>query len=350
MPYLHLLNRHLLIVAAVATLLAASAGIAAAETPPPNPTQLSSEKSAADKTWLWHVKTGYRRDDLDWSIAGFTPTTDLNPPLQGNFVNILSELTWRDVEIFQLALDLEKRIQDRYRVFGQLSIGMIFDGNVQDSDYAGNNRTFEFSRAVASTDDGDTWDLYLGFGYEFSFFSDILSLSPLVGLSYHGQNLRLTDGFQAVSDFGWENRVSVGPFPFLDSTYEASWFGPWIGLEVAFNLLPDMQGRPIHALLLGGEVHLADYYADANWNLRGDLQHPKSFEHEADGLGWLVKLDYRYFFRPQWHFSAEGKYQKWTTDPGVDRIFFSDGTIAETPLNEVTWESFAIVVGVGMSF
>jgi hypothetical protein len=299
------------------------------------------------------IKGGYRRDDLDWSIAGFTPSgpgVPLDPALQGQYVNILSELTWRDVEIFQLEFDLEKRVQRNYRLIGQLAIGMIFDGTVQDSDYGGNDRTLEFSRSFASTDDGDTWDLYLGFGYEFSFASDRFSVSPLAGLSYHGQNLRLTDGFQALSAYGWETVNPVGPFPFLDSSYDASWLGPWIGVEGSMRLQPDALGRPKHDLRLELEYHLADYYAEANWNLRGDFQHPKSFEHEADGTGYVLQLNYRYHFRRPWHFIAAGKYQKWETDPGVDRVFFSDGTVVETRLNEVTWESFAVTLGVGANF
>ena len=47
----------------------------------------------------WPIETefvftgGYRRDDLDWNIAG-----DSN----GNNPNILSELTWDDIESYQV--------------------------------------------------------------------------------------------------------------------------------------------------------------------------------------------------------------------------------------------------------
>jgi hypothetical protein len=298
--------------------------------------------------WIWSFNTGYRNDDLSWSIAGLSPTIFLIPPLQGNSVNILSELTWNNLEIFQMEFSLERLIRQNYRLRGTLAYGVIFDGQNQDSDYAGNNRTFEFSRSNNGANDGSTSDFSIGLGYNFSFLWDVLTLSPLIGFSYHSQKLKMTQGIQTVSDFGWP--TPLGPFPGLNSSYDTQWYGPWIGLEWTIGNQDKINITKGFGILLGIEYHWADYHAEANWNLRQAFAHPKSFEHDADGSGTVYIVDLNYFLNFQWSINLSGKYQKWETDPGVDRVFFFDGTVAETRLNNVNWESSSLSVGVTCRF
>ena len=298
--------------------------------------------------WRLTLDIGYRVDDIDWSIAGLTPDIFLPLPLQNNFVNILSELTWRDLEIFQLECSLEKRIQRKYRIKGVFAYGVIFDGDNQDSDYAGNDRTLEFSRSIASTDDGSTSDVSVSFGRSVFFLSDLIELTPFIGFSHHSQNLIITDGVQVVSNLGWP--TPLGPFSGLDSSYDASWFGPWAGLELTMRIYKRESRSPLHEFLLGGEYHCIDYDAEADWNLRADLAHPVSFEHEANGSGYVLYGRWNYFFSSHWSLSLSGKYQEWETDSGTDEIFGALGGSAKTPLNEVNWESWSALVGLTCRF
>jgi hypothetical protein len=302
--------------------------------------------------WKWSLATGYRQDDLNWNIGGELPESPLfeallpglDPALAGTYVNVLSELSWTDVEILQLEFGLQRKFSNNLRLKGLLGYGMIIDGQVQDSDYAGDNRTLEFSRSNNGADDGDVWDFSVALGYDFSFLSDILTLTPLGGFSYHAQNLKMVDGVQTVSNFGWP--VPLGPFDGLDSSYDTDWYGPWIGGEFSFAIPGKAPGEPIHRFWLGLEYHLAEYEAKANWNLRPDFAHPVSFEHEADGDGWVLTGGYSWFFTPRWALDIKGKYQKWETDPGIDRVFFFDGTSATARLNEVEWDSYSATIGI----
>ena len=90
----------------------------------------------------------------------------------------------------------------------------------------------------------------------------------------------------------------------------------------------------------------AEYEAKANWNLRGDLAHPVSFEHEADGDGWVLTGGYSWHFTSRWALDLQGKYQEWSTDPGIDRVFGANGSTLTTVLNEVNWNSFSATIGV----
>jgi hypothetical protein len=314
-------------------------GIAASKSSPEASDSTVGRKPAGTKdaphqhTWQWSVGMGYRTDDFDWNIAG---------DISGNNPNILSELTWSDLEILQLEFGLARIFPNRIVLKGTIAYGQIFDGENQDSDYAGNNRTLEFSRSNNSADDGNTSDVSIGLGYFFPLLTKDFIATPLVGFSFHGQNLTITEGFQTIPP--------LGPFPGLNSSYDAKWYGPWVGLELNARIYKRDGTSLAHEILFGIEYHWADYYAEANWNLRPDLAHPKSFEHEADGSGIVFWAGYNYLFNPQWSLNFSGKYQEWETDPGIDRVFFADGTEAETRLNEVNWESFSLMVGVTCRF
>ena len=100
---------------------------------------------------------------------------------------------------------------------------------------------------------------------------------------------------------------------------------------------------------MGFEYHLADYYAEANWNLRNDFAHPKSFEHFNNGMagqGILGSLDLRYQFSQKWYGTLMTEFQKWDVDGGTDRTFLANGNTIDVKLNEVNWKSFATQFGI----
>jgi hypothetical protein len=43
-------------------------------------------------------------------------------------------------------------------------------------------------------------------------------------------------------------------------------------------------------------------------------------------------------------------YLKWSTDPGLDRLYYANGSVAETRLNEVNWDSYALMLGLVYRF
>jgi hypothetical protein len=117
-------------------------------------------------------------------------------------------------------------------------------------------------------------------GYQLTLISGRLRFIPLLGYSYNQQNLIISDGFQTISTPGFAH--PGGPFPGLASTYETEWVGPWLGLDL---IAPVNEKITLSA---GFEYRWTSNKAEANWNLRGDLAHPTSFEHSADGTCLLV--------------------------------------------------------------
>jgi hypothetical protein len=280
------------------------------------------------------ITGGYRRDDLDWNIAG-----DIN----GNNPNILSELTWDDIESYQVKFQGSLVWPRIIALRGSANYGWIFNGDNQDSDYFGDNRTFEFSRSNNSTDDGDVWDASIAVGYPFRFGQTVIgTVIPLVGYSHHEQKLKITDGYQTIPP--------IGPFPGLDSSYDAQWEGPWIGIDLRFKARKIKTFAHRFETYFTYEYHWADYDAEANWNLRDDLAHPKSFKHDSDGNGYVIGAGFNFVLHQHWALNFNFDYQDWSTDDGTSKVFFADGTSAKTRLNEVNWTSYALSLGISLRF
>jgi len=277
---------------------------------------------------------GYRRDDLDWNIAG---------NINGNNPNILSELTWDDIESYQVKFQGSLIWPRIIALRGSANYGWIFNGDNQDSDYFGDNRTFEFSRSNNSTDDGDVWDVSLAIGYPFRTGKNVIgTITPLVGYSYHEQNLKITDGFQTIP--------ATGPFPGLDSSYDTEWKGPWLGIDIHFRAAEIKTFAHRFETYFTYEYHWADYDAEADWNLRDDLAHSKSFKHDTDGNGYVIGAGFNFVLHQHWALNFNFDYQDWSTDDGTSKVFFADGTSAKTRLNEVNWTSYALSLGLSVRF
>lgn len=276
--------------------------------------------------------TGYRKDKLDWSIAGDT---------NGENPNILSELTWKDLNIYQVKTNAKLILDKRLRIEGSYGYGSIYEGENQDSDYAGDNRTYEWSRSSSNTEDDNVSDWSIGIGYQFQLDNvEYLSstktmLAFLGGYSYHEQNLRDRDGFQII-DLIWD---TYGPFDGLNSTYQTEWKGPWLGAEIE-----GAQDKIVGFLRF--EYHWADYSAEADWNLRTTFAHPVSFTHTADGTGSIVSLGTGYNIDANWLIYLKADIQNWKTKAGLDRTFFTNGTTIDTQLNSVNWKSSAVMIGI----
>ena len=216
---------------------------------------------------------------------------------------------------------------------------MVVDGKVQDSDYYGNNRTYEYSRAYNTTNTGDTIDKKLAVGLILVArdleLAPYLEITPLFGAIESKQVLKITNGYQAMPN--------TGVFPGLDSTYQSKWKGYYAGADI------DVWTGT--RLILSGkfEVHNARYEANGNWNQRQDLAHPLSFSQQANNArGIVLVLESVYRFAPNLDFTFSYGYQTWKSKPGIDTTYLSDGSTSEKRLNGVNWKSSALNLGFGL--
>ncbi len=305
--------------------------------PPGTSTDEGTWRDWIDATFT--LTTGYRTDKLNWNIAG---------NLQGTAPNVLSELTWAGLDILQLKLANRTVVKDRIHLRGHLDYGTVISGSNRDSDYAGDNRSQEFSRSVNGVDGHNVWDGSFGVGPGFSFFESRLTLCPMIGYAVSEQDLNIVDGNQVLT--APPATTPIGPFDNLNSRYQTRWIGPWIGLDLLFSA-PCTQGpfSAVHVQLTG-EYHRATYDAEANWNLRSDFNHPVSFIHEADGEGFAAGADVRLALKNRWGIHLGMNLREMTAGSGLDRTFTADGTVVDTRLNTVRWRAFSVEAGLSRSF
>lgn len=291
------------------------------------------------------LSTGLRFDALKWSIAG---SAGLGP-------NILSELEWDQVFSHQLTLSGTMEVNRYFYCRGHGNIAWIQSGSVRDSDYDGDDRTQEYSRSISETNGDELYDIVAGAGYPFHLWEDRVFLAPLMGISYHVQNFRITNGEQVVSDPSHSpSPPAIGPLDSrLNSSYSAHWFGTWAGFDVRYLMETATKKIPPIIWNLSLMYHFwGDYSAEADWNLRGDLAHPKSFEHEADGKGLSLTAKCQVPINQRLGIHLIANYTRWTTDEGTATIYPANTSIApqKTQLNEVEWETHSVMIGVECLF
>ena len=279
----------------------------------------------------YSIDIGVSERSLDWTIAG-TPA--------GTNPNILSELIWSDIRLVQIEGQLKIplsgiSVKNPYFIRLEGGYGWIFSGDNQDSDYLSDNRQDEFSRSNNSADGGEALNYAVALGIDF-YVRPWFTISPEIGYAHHELNLEMTDGNQTIDTISND----LGPFPGLDSSYDAEREGVFVGLATAFRYSP--QWRYYGSLRYSWND---DYEAVAQWNLRPDFQQPESFRHVTNGSGYEAKLGVTYYMqsREGGQVSVTVSHKEWEGDPGIDYTFFSDATYTTTRLNEVNWDETSIM-------
>jgi hypothetical protein len=283
-------------------------------------------RESVEPPFEYSLSAGYRKDNLGWSVA-----------VGG--VNVASEVRWKETVIAQLRLAGKLTLGNDWLVRGIYSTGAVRSGHNQDSDYAGENRTQEYSRSNNKTG-GAVRDLSIGLGRKVRLldFSDggVIQVVPLAGLSIHQQSLTMYDGFQTVP--------AHGAISGLQNSYDAQWKGAWLGIDALLEL-----GKNT-SLVSSLEYHRVDYSAVADWNLRSDLAHPASFKHAAKGYGALLSVGACYRSSRNFLMTASFERQKWYTYTGHDQTNFSYGATVHYILNPVNWDSKAFSLGAVYQF
>lgn len=281
----------------------------------------------------FHTGVGNSQGTLQWNIAG-----------GNNGPNILSELTYKDVNFRQFSMASTIRFHRGWladhEVSADFTTGTANEGTVQDSDYDGDNRSGEYSRSYSSAIDSSMSDFSIGIARRIH-LSHFQVLKPMAGYTSKTQNMLMTEGLQTINT---DNPTAVGPFRnALNSTYNTNWDAYWIGLGWGVETRH-------HQLNITAKYQWLTYAAEADWNLRSDFAHPKSFEQEATGTGYSLGLNYAYQVSNLVSLWINWQQVDWNTDAGQDTVFFADGTRGTTQLNEVSWQETGVSTGMVLRF
>lgn len=284
------------------------------------------------------LSAGYRQDNLHWSIADPSGTP-----------NILSELQWKNIQISQVKAQSHVLLLDVVYLRGSADYGRIFHGCNQDSDYAGNGKTMEFSRSKATSNQGEVFDFSGAIGWLFTFplCDSELKVVPLIGYSYSEQHFRdrngkllVNSGFTALGD---ELPLGgLGSFPGLHSNYRARWKGAWLGVDLFLPVSCEIE-------LFGTfEYHRVKYHGTGHWNLRTDFV--SDFQQKANhGHGIYASGGFKYAFCENYYAGCSGSYTWMNSHRGTDTTFFVLGP-ETTGFNGATWHSWCLMANMGLLF
>jgi hypothetical protein len=289
--------------------------------------------SAAMAESLISVGAGWRMDHLDWSIAG-----------PDNEPNILSELEWKDVEMWQVSGKMAADFFCDWYLKVSGDYGKIYSGKNIDSDFGGNNRTKLFLRSTSEADRGEAFDLSVGIGYPLDCFSDCVRIIPLIGYAYSQQNLTMRKGFITINFLD----DVMGRFPGLHSHYRARWVNGWLGFDFTIPLFCD------RAKLFGtAEIHTSSFHGTGHWNLRSDFV--GDFDHHAKGWGYYLlgggecRIWSSFFLGAQvsffWMQASNGSDTTQVVVPIFDplgNVIAEEVVEARTKLNSVNWHSIRV--------
>ena len=303
-----------------------------------NQTLAIGDPKNPSNTFHWNL---YSQIVIGKAEANWNTAADVT----GTFTpNILSELTFDDIESTGYLVGTKISFSpNRQQYFFDINtlVASLNNGEGQDSDFLGDNRSQEFSRSRFAI----SGDNILGFDLSFGIVNSAsnngqIKLGLLIGYQQTEQDLELTNGFQLISDTSLVPGLPViGPISGLNSRFLMQWKGPWIGLNIEESV-----GK--HQVMIHGRyLGWSDYQGEATWNLRTDLRQPLSFQHDADAEGFKFDLIYKYQWLSNLFLVSQLTYTRWQTDSGLEQRFFTDNTIGNTRLNEANWEDYHFSVG-----
>lgn len=280
------------------------------------------------------LEAGYRTSELKWNVGGDGVTVP----------NILSELKWEDINgyVVKPSVEYTRKTGALKGLNLQASVNksITASGKNQDSDYADNNRTAEFSRSNNSADAGHSEGFSASIGYAFNFSDsrskNLTRFTALVGYAMQNQKFVIRDGFQTIP--------AIGSFPDLRSSYDMELSMPFIGAEL-YSRFAD-----VHSIELNAQISKGTYNGTGRWNLRTDFAHPVSFKQEADGHGFLVGAKYGWNIYPRTQFTLATNFNYFKATDGTDIVYLANGTTQQGGFREARFMSMDYLAGLNYNF
>lgn len=261
----------------------------------------------------------------------------------------ISELSWDDKDSIIYVVEAEFAPLAWCRVAARYGTGSVGSGDNSDKDFlndVGVGSTL-MSESIADTDVETEFyalELYFRITDYGGMGSSPSDLDVFIGYQYYKDAMTDSNGRFTANEDG----VLGDPVPFdgLNSTYDFEWEGYKAGSRAIIYFSPKLQLKASGAYLFN-----VDYTGKGFWNLRDDFssQSP-NFTHDASGTGY--EFNAVLFYRLAVGISLNFGY--WMThfeaDNGTDSLILSDGSVAESRLDNVETDRSGFVIGLGVNF
>lgn len=270
---------------------------------------------------------GYRSDDINWKVRGSDEVDEASH----------SHLNFRDIEIFTLQGKIKGVCGDcmYYRLDGQY--GWVLDGTVRESDqFVVDQPSVSRTTIVDVITHNDikknyVADFNVGVGYPIqNCWCPDLQLIPTLGFAYDTQRLRVKNHDNVIDHL---NSTDIDAIPLSRSgksysKYRSTWWGPYIGLDVAFchqdcwNVYGEF------------EYHFGTR-ARRERNSDVGFEFFDSYERTKRAQGLSLKVGSTYAFWCNWFADAHVTYKRFWADDHRDKL---------------SWRTIGIALDVGYVF
>lgn len=331
------------------------------------------------------VGVGYRQDRIEWkrrfSNKGCSSDQSGNnnsSSSSSDRADIKSDTKWKDLNIWTIEGSGKYVTCDNIYLRGSVDYGWITSGKIhQNFEIDGERNSFDESfNGIGSKRHvkGNVWDGKLAVGYQFKWCDESLSLAPVVGYSWHGNELRNDNddsSYYSDSSYGYDYSSSYSSYSSSSSSSGSSgsdkhkihqrWIGPFVGFDLDYRVCCDWN------LFLSYEYHWADYYAkerftsfDVNEALGGgSCSINKNHIHGKNAWGNVFGFGVEWDLCDCWKVGLRGEFQWWQVDNARQRTKLDEECCAKnieletslkTRVREIIWDSASVVLDFGMIF
>lgn len=284
----------------------------------------------ADTTFV-QFGVGYRQDSITLNIK---ERGAMNPHAKSN-------RHFKDLEIVTIGTKLKSTFgcSDAY-VRGSFDYGFVVDGKVRDQltiEDRCETRQFHHSgyavegEYVNTTVHNNTrknsyvWDVDVAVAYPILCGSDDFTVAPALGFALNRQHLKvrgstpLPDATHLDGESELSSSLSHCDHERRNSSYRASWWGPWVGVDFAYNSPDSWNLYGSFEFHFGRARRLASSHTDRTY-IDG-YRHTKSF------CGPLFRLGTAYILSENWYVDANVSYQRFYSNSVRDHISWASANL-----------------------
>ncbi len=249
---------------------------------------------------------GYRHDNFEWSRRHHDDSFSSSSGSMGGGSSSSSSSshhnrykeTFKELDILEVSGRISYVTCINYYLRANGNFGEIYKGNARSSRYT--RCEHEISRIKGKANNGQVWDATAAFGYQFTSNWRRAVIIPVVGWSFHEQNLKFHKARQEV------NRIDVPPIlgniPNLHARHKPRWYGPLIGVDFLVSV-----DEPCVLLFGSAEWHWVQYRAKGNWNF--DDLFINRYSQKGHGYGLVANLGFNYRWCRHWYIGILGTYR-----------------------------------------
>lgn len=297
-------------------------------------------QAEADTTVQFGI--GYRTDDINTKFR-------LDERVR---LNSFSKLHFKDLEIFTIQAKAKSACGDCSYFRAEAQYGWILDGDVRESDQFAVPSTTPFSRNTQicvfrpilhnDVKGRYVWDLNFAIGYPLQqCWCEGLQLVPTLGFAYDTQRIRFknhdtisnavanTLGFDcdesssgcsssSTTSSSSSSSRSSSCFKGGHNNFRTTWWGPFIGLDFAYNHCDCWN--------LYGELELHWMRVRNERNTHLCFKHVDHHRRSRSGWGYDIRIGSIYYFRCNWFFDGHISYKRYHSHQHQDTNTWSSWT------------------------